>query len=340
MIRFLLHFACVAFVSYFGVGLHVDAQDSSVRQTQGELELVESNSDVTIKKSGRVMLTYNKVSPPVPEGMNPAYARSGFLHPVATPAQRVVTAMFPPDHAHQHGIFTAWVQTRWDGRDIDFWNLAGGTGRVLHERIVTTFGKEGMVGFEADLIHRAELEPKADVLRERWRISAFTTDQSCHGFDLETTQNAITDKPLVVKEYHYGGVAFRGLVRWLSPKDSYAKAKASQLNLEACDLRNDQGSDRDQGNHEHTRWVGLTGKVDGQDVTIYVLSHRDNFRAPQAARLHATKPYFVFSPCVDGEFVIDRDHPYRGRYRYLITDAPMQSTWVQKQWDDWHIVKP
>jgi hypothetical protein len=47
------------------------------------------------------------------------------------------------------------------------------------------------------------------------------------------------------------------------------------------------------------------------------------------------KPYFVFSPCVDDEFVIDREHPFVGRYRYLITDAAPDSKWLAEQWDAW-----
>ena len=61
-----------------------------------------------------------------------------------------------------------------------------------------------------------------------------------------------------------------------------------------AEFLNDLGSDRIKGNHEHARWVSLSGQNDGQPVTITVLCHRDNFRAPQAARLHPTKPYFVF----------------------------------------------
>jgi hypothetical protein len=39
------------------------------------------------------------------------------------------------------------------------------------------------------------------------------------GFDLETTQSALTDKPLLVQKYHYGGLALRGPVAWLTEKD-------------------------------------------------------------------------------------------------------------------------
>ena len=153
-----------------------------------------------------------------------------------------------------------------------------------------------------------------DLLRERWRITAFVTDGSYHGFDLQTTQYALTDKPLLIQKYHYGGVAFRGRVRWLTAEDGDARkweeSSSKTLFREPSEFRNDIGSDRMKGNHEHARWVSFFTQNLGKPVTITVLCHRDNFRAPQAARLHPTKPYFVFSPCVDGEFIIDREHPF------------------------------
>ncbi len=318
-------------------------QEYSTSLAQGELQLDENESAVTIRQSGKIILSYNKQSPPVPDGIDPIYQRSGFLHPVASPTGRVVTETFPFDHAHQHGIFTAWVKTTWHDREIDFWNLAGGTGRVLHQRIINTFAEVGQIGFEADLTHRAEKEPTVNILRERWRIAAFATDGSYHGFDLQTTQHALTDEPLVIQKYHYGGVALRGPVRWLTEKESDSKKPADGSSnapaREPSEFLNDLGSDRIKGNHEHAHWVSLTGQIDGQPVTITVLCHRDNFRSPQAARLHPTKPYFVFSPCVDGEFIIDREHPFTSRYRYLITDAAPDAEWLNKQWDAWHAEK-
>ena len=306
--------------------------------SHGTLELEETPETVTIRQTGTVLLTYNKQSPPVPAGIDAIYARSGFLHPVMSPAGRVVTETFPFDHAHQHGIFTAWVKTQWNDREIDFWNLAGGTGRVLHERIVRTFVEDGQIGFEADLIHRAEKAPAVDILRERWKITAIQTDGTYHSFDLQTTQSAITDAPLAIQKYHYGGVAYRGPVRWLTEENINPGRQSTDAAADAREpssILNDLGSDRIKGNHEHARWVSVTGNTDGKPVTISVLSHRDNFRAPQAARLHPTKPYFVFSPCVDGEFVIDRDHPFVGRYRYLITDAAPDAEWLNAQWETW-----
>jgi hypothetical protein len=250
--------------------------------------------------------------------------------------ERVVTDAYPFDHAHQSGIFSAWVKTRWNDREIDFWNLAGGTGRVVHQRILTTFASDGTIGFEADLVHRAMQAPAVDILRDRWKVTASETDGSHHSFDIESTQTALTDIPLIVQKYHYGGMAFRGSVRWLTDQDSDSKKQADQITQqEPNSFQNEFGSDRIKGNHEKTRWVSFTGMINDQPVTLTVMSHPDNFRAPQAARIHPTKPYFVFSPCVDGEFVIDRGHPLTNRYRYLITDHSPDAMWIQQRWTEW-----
>ena len=302
--------------------------------TAQSLTVVETEGTIVVKRDDKAVVTYNKVSPPAPSGIDSIYERSGCLHPVNSPRGRTVTQMFPVDHPHQHGIFSAWVKTTYDGQPVDFWNLAGRTGRVLHERVVSKFQASDAVGFEVDLIHRATRTPSVDVLRERWRITVHPTDGTYHCFDLQTTQTAITDKPLTVSKHHYGGIVLRGLTRWLTAKDRYA-GEHLDLVREPSDFENDLGSNRVKGNHEHAKWVALTGRIDDAPATIAVLCHPDNFRAPQAARLHPTKPYFCFAPCVDGTFTIDRDHPFRGRYRYLVTDAEPDAKWISQQWETW-----
>lgn len=295
-----------------------------------KLRVVETDNAIVVQDGNQSILTYNKVSPPIPMGLKGVFERSGCLHPVCSPGGQSVTAMFAKDHPHQQGIFSAWVKTTYDGETIDFWNLGGGTGRVLHEKVVAIFQAEGRVGFEVDLIHRKETEPTVDVLRERWKVTTYPTDGTYRCFDLESTQSAITDLPLLIQEYHYGGFAVRGPARWVT--DGNTKEKQER---EPSGFLNNLGDDRIKGNHQHAKWVSLWGEIDGKPVGITVLSDPKNFRAPQAARIHPTKPYFCFAPCVDGQFVIDGDHPYQARYRYLVTDAMPDPKWLDQQWKEW-----
>jgi hypothetical protein len=296
-----------------------------------QLKVIEDELTIVVLQNGVDVLTYNKVSPPAPDGIEAVYERSGCLHPVGTPQGTFVTAMFPFDHAHQHGIFSAWVNTTYDGQVVDFWNLAGGIGKVLHERVVSTFESSEHAGFEVDLLHRVTGTPPIDVLRERWKVSVLPTDGSFHCFDLDTIQAAITDKPLIINRYHYGGMALRGPTRWLSGKVSEMEINAG-LTRESSQFLNDLGSDRMAGNHEHAKWVAMSGLIDAQPVCIAVLSHPDNFRSPQSARIHPTKPYFCFAPCVDDSFIIDTEHPLHNRYRFLVTDAEPDPKWIDEQW--------
>lgn len=298
------------------------------------LKVVETDDVITVNYDDKVVVTYNKVSPPAPAGIDSVYERTGCLHPVSSPRGRTVTEMFPLDHPHQQGIFSAWVKTAYHGQPVDFWNLAGHTGRVLHERVVSTFQERDAVGFEVDLIHRAETMPPVDVLRERWKITVYTTDRTYHCFDLETHQTAITDRPLTVSKYHYGGIALRGPSRWRTAEDGDTQ-NHPDLAREPSQFLNDHGSDRVTGNHQHAKWVALSGSILGEPVSIAVLCHSGNFRAPQAARLHPSKPYFCFAPCVDGDFTIDRDHPFKARYRYLIMDVQPDNEWIDQQWKTW-----
>lgn len=299
----------------------------------GTLRINESMEALTVLHGESIVLVYNKQSPPVPEGIDPVYQRSGFLHPVNTPKGKTVTDTFPRDHAHQHGIFSAWVKTSYRGHSIDFWNLAGRTGRVRHERVVSTFDRDGTVGFEVDMLYHAEAPVSVDILRERWKVTVYAPSDNAYCFDIESKQEAITDTPLVIEKYHYGGMALRGPSRWLTKTDK-DKYNESEPVREPSSFLNNQGQDRKIGNHVPATWVALTGTLDRESASIAVLGHPQNFRAPQPARMHDTKPYFCFSPCVIDAFEISLAKPLHAKYRYLVTDASPNPGLIDKLWNE------
>jgi len=296
-----------------------------------EFALRQTDATIEIRGRGKLLLCYNKVSPVLPAGIDSVYRRSGFLHPVCSPAGNTVTASFPFDHPHQQGIFSAWVKTRYNGREIDFWNLKKRTGRVVHQRVLDVFSSEQGTGFVVELVHRSELEPRVDILRETWRVTAVPTDGSFHCFDLETTQQALTPYPLQIEKFHYGGVAVRGPVAWLKENDSDL-GSMKRVGRHASGFKNSLGSNRLEGNHEKPNWVTMWGAIQGTPVNVTVLCDQGSFRAPQTTRLHPTKPYFCFCPAVDGEFVIEQQKPYEAKYRFLIRDSKPDTAWVESQW--------
>ncbi len=57
-----------------------------------------------------------------------------------------------------------------------------------------------------------------------------------------------------------------------------------------------------------------------------------NFRFPQPVRIHPNKPYFAFSPMVDGEFRIEPEKTYISRYRIITHDGPPNTEELDKLW--------
>lgn len=65
----------------------------------------ETGDAIVVSRGGKPIVTYNKVSPSVPEGIDAIYERSGCLHPVNTPAGGTVTQMFPAGTEKGTGVF-------------------------------------------------------------------------------------------------------------------------------------------------------------------------------------------------------------------------------------------
>jgi len=82
----------------------------------GDLKLTENDDLIRVTLRGKPVLEYIKTEKPVPEGIEPHYRRSGYIHPVFTPTGQEITGDFPEDHAHQHALFFAWAKASYDGK--------------------------------------------------------------------------------------------------------------------------------------------------------------------------------------------------------------------------------
>ena len=286
------------------------------------VEVTETSETIDVHVGDNLLMSYHIATSQPPEGMDPIFARSGHIHPITTPNGHVVTAEFPEDHAHQHGLFAAWVNTQHAGRKIDFWNQAGGTGDVRHVEVVGVSSGDTLGAFEVQLeyITKNDDGTATPVLSEVWLVRTYNRED-VYMFDITSTQQCIHAEPLHVLEYHYGGMAMRGPTQWLGTDPN--------------GLVTSEGLTREPGNHSRPNWVVMSGELDGETCGIAVMQHPDNFRYPQPVRLHPSKPYFVYSPSVLGEFTIAaEDEPMVNRYRYVTFDGAMDGELLDQLWQD------
>ena len=273
-------------------------------------ECIADEQTVRLLVNGRPVLQYNAAVVMPPEGIDPVYRSSGHLHPVWTPGGKIVTGEFPADHPHQHAIFNAWTKTSFEGRAINFWDQNGKTARVDHAHLEDTVSGDVFAQFTAVLQHTDLSGPDGPqpVLEETRTVRVYPM-RDRFLFDVELQQRCVAESPLVIHEYHYGGMAYRGPEKWIGQAEH--------------DFLTSEGLSRDEGNHTRPSWVCVHGQVDDEVVCLTALGHKSNFRHPQPVRLHPSKPYFVFTPAVLGEFKIGPDNPpYVARYRYVVHDGP------------------
>lgn len=295
-----------------------DPADADTRPAVG---CARTDAGLRIDLHGRPVLQYNTAVVEPPPGIDGVYRRSGHIHPVLTPDGRAVTEEFPEDHPHQHGIFNAWVNTTIEGRAVDFWNEAGETGKVEHVDVVSLLAGDVFAQFQVKLRHSDLTHPDGPqaVLEEDMLVRAFNVPKG-HLFDVESRQMCVAGSALIINEYHYGGMAWRGAAGWLGQPEH--------------DFLTSDGRTRTDGNHTRPVWVAAHGLVDGEPCAIVVFGHPENFRHPQPVRLHPGKPYFVFTPPVLGEFTIEPGAAYVARYRYLVHDGPVDPEWYDRLWID------
>jgi len=301
-----------------------------------QIERLSTSTDIRVRvaaderllrvTSGNERIFDFQLKPELPEpGIRDAFKRAGYMHPVYTPAGRIVTDDYPSDHPHQHGIMFAWTKTEFEGRHPDFWNMGSGTGSVEFDGIGNSWSGPVHAGFTARLryVDLSAAKP-VTALNELWAVRAYPVRSGQKPytiFDIISTQQAAGNNPLLLPDYRYGGIAVRGHRNWRKK--------------ETVSFLTSEGKDRIAGDDTRARWCSIAGNVDGAVVGIAAFGHPDNFRAPQPVRIHPDDPYFNFSPSKLGDWRIDPGKPYVSRYRFVAFDGPADRVELDRLWNDY-----
>ncbi len=262
----------------------------------------------------------------LPDGVKPIFRRGGYLHPVRTPSGRVVTDDYPSDHYHHHGIWFAWTKTEFQGRHPDFWNVGDGTGRVDFTALDDTWSGPVQAGLRARHHYTDVSAPTPTIaLREVWQTRVFAVGrggaQPYFLFDVELSQTAATNDPLILDEYRYGGIGLRG------PKESKSLDNAFFLTSE--------GKGRKDGDATRGRWCHVGSRVEGQLAGIAILGRPDNLRAPEPMRLNPTDPFFCYALPQLGRFEIRPGTAHVARYRFIVADGGPDAKEIDRIWSDY-----
>jgi hypothetical protein len=302
--------------------------EPSLDRTEATLpvEARTDNDGIDLRLWEQSVLRYRTDKHALPTAdIKPIFKRAGYIHPIRTPTGRIVTDDYPPNHIHHHGIWAAWTRTEFQNREPDFWNMGSGTGTVEFEAVLDTWSGRVQAGFRAR--HRyvdLSAPSPTTVLTDLWEVTLYAAGQGKNPhrmFDLTSTQELVASSPLVLPEYLYGGVGFRGPRNWDGAPNTI--------------FLTSEGKDRSNGHATRARWCYIGGTVNNAQAGIVLLGHPQNFRAPQPMRIHPTEPFFNWAPSQLGRWEINSTHPYTSRYRVLVIDGPPDAAAIERLWQDY-----
>jgi len=285
-----------------------------------EVSVEETDAAIRILAGERPVLTYHKAEVPPPEGVDPIFRRSGFIHPLHAPGGGKVTGIHPDDHYHHLGLWHAWVKTEHAGKEIDFWNLRGGTGRVRHVEVLETTPSGFVAALEQVSYPEGVEGAEVVVLEERLRVEAALVD-GAYLIDYELDQTNVSGHPLELPAYRYGGgLAYRAPLDWDAGNSDYLTS---------------EGLRRQNSHATRARWVAMHGPADGGegDATVAILSHPGNHDAPQRIRTWDNgKVFFNYVPIQESDWRIAPGETATMRYRIVVIDGVAEAGAIDAHW--------
>ena len=293
----------------------------------GPIVAEEKDGGVTVSAGGKEILRYRGEPGGMPADFDKSFLRGGYIERVYTPSGVLVSDDYPPDHKHHHGIWSPWTKTKFEGRDVDFWNTGQKKGTVEPVSFGQVQSRRGAAAFTARhrMVDLTAPGGRKAAIDETWDVTVHApgaSEKPANVFDLVITQTCATDSPLILPKYHYGGLGFRGHREWDGEKGIRF-------------LTSEGESDRVKANEMRAKWAYVGGDVDGKPAGLAILCHPDNFRFPQPIRIHPKEPFFCFAPSQLGEWKIEPGKPYVAKYRFVVSDGLPDAGDIERRWKEY-----
>ena len=293
-----------------------------------ELKVTETEETISITRGDVPVLSYHKADIPAPEGQDPVFARSAFIHPLCTPSGQPLTGIQPSDHYHHAGVFHAWVHTKHGYDHPDFWNIGDKTGRVRYAETVgirpptAADPSAGFTVVQEHVAYKGKEDAGTVVLREELTVTVTAGDDTnLIGYNVKQTN--ITDTALELPEYRYGGcLAWRGPHDW--------KAKNSEI-------LTSEGKTRKDSHMSRAKWIAFHGPTATGRATFGVLMDPKNHDSPQRLRTWSKKetngaPFLCIVPVQETGWEIKPGETITMSYTIVTADSELDAAALEAAW--------
>ncbi len=277
------------------------------------------------------LLRYNSYPVDLPEGVDSAYTRGAFIHPLKTLSGTTLTRIQPEDHYHHVGIWNPWTKTTFQEREIDFWNLLKKQGTVRFRNLEST--QEGKV-FCQFIVNQEHIDLSAPggelvAINEKWDVTVYQPGKNpFYIVDFNSILECVTDSSIVLNQYRYGGgIGFRATELW---------------NKNNCGVLTSEGKTRLDGDATHAKWCNVFGTIENTTSGILFMCNPKNFEFPQPMRIWPESAnngngdmYFQFCPIRHNDWFLEPGRQYFQRYRLVVYDGNITPEMAEQLWLDY-----
>ncbi len=300
---------------------------------QNSVTAILTKDNIILKKGNSEILNYRKSTMYPPAGVDTAYKRSGFIHPMYSPSGNIMTRISPRDHYHHFGIWNPWTKVKIGNHETDFWNIGSKQGTVRFAGINSTINGPVYGGFSVkqDHIDFRVVKSGELAINEVWDVRAWNTEPvegtKAYLVDLTTFLSVAGNEPIVFVAYRYaGGIGFRATGEWNNKNSSVLTS---------------EGLTRKDADGSRARWADINGEFkDKGNSGITFFSHPSNRDFPEPMRVWPENQngvgdvYFEFCPTRHKDWQLDPGNLYRLKYRMLVYDGKIDKGTAERLWND------
>ena len=289
------------------------------------IEATAKDGKLLIHSGDKNLLQYNFKTVYPPTGIDTAFKRSAFIHPLWTPTGKVLTRIQAPDHYHHYGIWNPWTHVLFEGDTVDFWNIKGRKGTVRFGKFVSV--TEGPVYAEYQALHehvafQKGIEKVALNELQTVRVYRPKDGQDNYIVDITIQLNCASPSPFLILEYRYAGLGWRATEKW---------------NKTNSEVLTSEGKTRKGADGTTARWAIIQGALDNEYGGAVMMSYPANYNHPEPLRIwpedsNGGEMFGMFAPTKTKDWLLSPGKTYVLKYRFNVFSGHFTKEKAESGW--------
>jgi hypothetical protein len=283
---------------------------------------------LTISSGNKNLLRYWFKTVYPPDGVDTAFKRSAFIHPLWTPNGQELTRIQAPDHYHHYGIWNPWTHVLFEGDTVDFWNIKGRQGTVRFGNFVAVNNGPVYSEFKAVHEHVAFKNRKGGekvALNELQTVRVYKPEagQDYYNVDITIDLNCASESPVRILEYRYAGLGWRATAKW---------------NKDNSEVITSEGKNRAQSDGTNGRWFIVQGALDNDYGGAVMMSYPANYNHPEPMRIWPENSntvgemFAMFAPTKNKDWLLNPGQTYTLKYRFVVFNGKFNKEKAEAAW--------